>query len=418
MAVMALITEQLTLMLKSINDGIVAMASTSQTNSTAIANLSQTIDTVRNQAAVAERAWQVAHEELHARVHQLQSDTRSVDPSGTATHRRSLIDPKTLMPDSFSGEPKSQSWRDWSYRLKSFVGSLQPKLQNAMERAEHKLTPVLEIEFAQLAIDTAVVNELKAMLTQKTTGYAHTIIRQHDMSNGLEVYRCLAQHFEPDTDARNLDDLRQILHPASATSMDDFARKFPAWKALYQTRLNRIGQAAVLGDDIRLTIWMDMLPPKERDDVTRHRHFWKDSDALDRHLLQLISDRARGAPTYLAHVEQEEDAEDLESLLNEETCETYLFRVEPKTGKRQFIKTRRFNGQQRPMKCYRCGRTGHISTDCHAKTHIDGGAPRPKPPPRQANSFEDDFTSINSRPTAQAYSHNEHLQNATMPQEL
>ena len=287
-----------------------------------------------------------------------------------------------------------------------------------MERAEHKVTPVLENEFAQLAIDTAVVNELKAMLIQKTTGYAHTIIRQHDMSNGLEVYRCLAQHFEPDTDARNLDDLRQILHPASATSMDDFARKFPAWKALYQTRLNRIGQAAVLGDDIRLTIWMDMLPPKERDDVTRHRHFWKDSDALDRHLLQLISDRARGAPTYLAHVEQEEDAEDLESLLNEETCETYLFRVEPKTGKRQFIKTRRFNGQQRPMKCYRCGRTGHISTDCHAKTHIDGGAPRPKPPPRQANSFEDDFTSINSRPTAQAYSHNEHLQNATMPQEF
>ena len=74
-----------------------------------------------------------------------------------------------------------------------------------------------------------------------------------------------------------------------------------------------------------------MLPPRERDDVTRHRHFWKDSDALDRHLLQLIADRARGAPIHLAHMEQEEYDEDLESLLNEETGETYLCRVEPKT---------------------------------------------------------------------------------------
>ena len=76
-----------------------------------------------------------------------------------------------------------------------------------MERTEHKSTPVQEGEFANLGIDPSVVTELKAMLTQKTTGYAHTIIRQHDMSNGLEMYRCLAQHFEPDTNARNLENL-------------------------------------------------------------------------------------------------------------------------------------------------------------------------------------------------------------------
>ena len=155
-----LITEQLTMMLKTINDAANA-------NSAAIVNLTQA-----QQAA--ERAWQVAHEELHARVHQLQKDQST---SGAAPHRRSLIDPKTLVPDAYSG-------------------SIQPSLQNAMERAEHKITPVLENEFAQLAIDPAVVDDLKALLTQKTTGYAHTIIRQHDVSNGLEMYRCLAQHFE------------------------------------------------------------------------------------------------------------------------------------------------------------------------------------------------------------------------------
>ena len=118
---------------------------------------------------MAERAWQVAHEELHARIHRLQMDVDAQPPtaSGTASYRRSLIDPKTLIPDAFSGEPKGQPWRDWSYRLKSFVGSVQPTLQNAMERTEHKSTPVLEGEFANLGIDPSVVNELKAMLSKR-----------------------------------------------------------------------------------------------------------------------------------------------------------------------------------------------------------------------------------------------------------
>ena len=101
-------------------------------------------------------------------------------------------------------------------------------------------------------------------------------------------------------------------------------------------------------------------------------------------------------------------------MLNEETGETYLCRMEPKTGKRQIVKTRRFGGPSRPTKCYRCGRTGHISTECHAKTHVDGGAPRPKPLPRQANSIEDDAVSIHSRPTVQHYQ----LPDTPNPQEL
>ena len=181
----ALTGEQLTMMLKTIHDGMNA-------NSAATAILFQSLDTVRNQSVMAERAWQVAHEELHARIHRVQLDAQPTTASGTASYRRSLIDPKTLIPDAFSGEPKGQPWRDWSYRVKSYVGSVQPTLQNAMERTEHKSTPVLETEFANLNIDPSIVNELKAMLTQKTTDYAHTIIRQHDMSNGLEMYRCLA----------------------------------------------------------------------------------------------------------------------------------------------------------------------------------------------------------------------------------
>ena len=82
-----------------------------------------------------------------------------------------------------------------------------------MERTEHKTRPVIESDFASLGIYSGMVNELKVLLTQKTQGYAHTIIRQHDTTNNLKAYRCRAQNFEPGTNASNFDDLREILHP-------------------------------------------------------------------------------------------------------------------------------------------------------------------------------------------------------------
>ena len=55
----ALNGEQLTLMLKTINDA-------GNANATAIATLYQSIETLRSPSMLVERAWQVVHEELHA----------------------------------------------------------------------------------------------------------------------------------------------------------------------------------------------------------------------------------------------------------------------------------------------------------------------------------------------------------------
>ena len=153
---------------------------------------------------------------------------------------------------------------------------------------------------------------------------------------------------------------------------------------MYQTRLNRFGNEPHISDDIRFTFWIDLLPHRERDDVTRHRHFWKDADALDRHLLQLISDRAREAPTSIAQVSVEEDEEYLEAHYCSETGDTHLFRVEATTGRRKFVTIRRARQSSQERKFYRCGRHGHIGIECHAQKYIDGGPVRlPTKPPRE-----------------------------------
>ena len=117
---------------------------------------------------------------------------------------------------------------------------------------------------------------LKTLLALRTQDQAHIIVRQHERDTGLEQYRALAAHFEADTEAWNLEDLRTPIQPPTATSMDDFAKKFPAWNSAHQRNVNRTGPSAVLSDAVRRTIWICMLPPKEREDVNRNRHLLGD----------------------------------------------------------------------------------------------------------------------------------------------
>ena len=141
-----------------------------------------------------QQQWQAQHNELHRTFHAAQQAT----PQAAAGKPRSLIDSKSLSPENFSGDKNSITWRDWSFRTRSFIGSSYPKLRNLMERAEQKATPVTESEILAEGVSLAEVEELKVLLIIHTTGQAHTVLREDDSSNGLEIYRRLARTFEPD----------------------------------------------------------------------------------------------------------------------------------------------------------------------------------------------------------------------------
>ena len=134
--------EQLIFMLRTIHEA-------TNSNAIAVAALRTTVEGLHNQLLTAEQTWRVSHEELHARLHRVQLESAQGTGGGPlhGGHARSLIDPKTVIPEAVSEDSKIIPWRDWSYRLKSFVGAVQPTLQNAMERTEHKTTPVLESDF-------------------------------------------------------------------------------------------------------------------------------------------------------------------------------------------------------------------------------------------------------------------------------
>ena len=289
--------------------------------------------------------------------------------------RKGLVDTRHLAPDVFTGDRAGQSWRDWNYRLKAFVQAKVPTLRHALDLAERSGEAITAARLPEFGVQEEDDNDLRTLLALKTKDGAHTVIRQNEWAPGLEQYRLLARHYEPDTEVRDLDDLRVILQPGVAASMTDFASKFPAWKAAYQTRVNRVGPGAVLGDSVRRTIWISMLPTKEREDIQRNRHLWTTAEDLERHLLQLIQDRTAGPAPMIFNID---DGDDIESVIEDETGDTVLYRVEVKNGKktRTRIGARPGGGKPGDRLCYRCGRPGHIGKDCRAKSHKDGGPVR------------------------------------------
>ena len=93
------------------------------------------------------------------------------------------------------------SWRDLSYRIKTYSHAVRPDLRMATEKVEHRSDMIQDSDLGTYKIDMATKDALKSLLTVRTLGRAHGIIRKNDLTGGFEQYRCLAQYFEADIEA-------------------------------------------------------------------------------------------------------------------------------------------------------------------------------------------------------------------------
>ena len=260
---------------------------------TAHSALSQTVITIRNQSE--NRCGEIVSNftALITQIgdRQTELENRFAAQSTLRGQSRDLVDPKTMVPEKFNGE-KGMVWKEWQFRVLNYIGLSKPNLRTAMLTAEQHTTEILDLD--PWHVEPADDTQLRTFLVARTEGKALTIIRQIERALGLEQYRRLASSFDPQTDARRLDESRAVLYPGQAASLDDLAKRLPAWKGLYQRNLDRYGVAEALPETTLKSILIEMLPARERDDVLRHRYLWPTADDLEKHMIQRIHDGARG----------------------------------------------------------------------------------------------------------------------------
>ena len=108
--------------------------------------------------------------------------------------RKMLTGTHNLVPDVFSRDHASVSWRGWSYRLKAFVQARMPALRKAMETAEEHASPIALEDLGSFGITGEVGDQLRTVLVLKTQDRAHVVVRQSDWVPGLEQNRSLGRH--------------------------------------------------------------------------------------------------------------------------------------------------------------------------------------------------------------------------------
>jgi len=352
------------------------------TTSAALADLQNQNANLRSQNA----RLAAAHEQSHGELANLRAMV--AQGGGTRPDRRlSLLDPRAMIPNKFGAKgPGVVEWRDWSYEARHYIVRVDARLPEILQSVETRKEPLTETDVVTtLGVSAEVDADLRQFLVNRTEGEARQLVRGSDSGPGVEIWRLLASHFDPLAAPRVLNESRAVMAPPRAKGMEDLAGTIQAWENLERRVFTRTGKR--LPADMRMSILAQMCPADLARELLPQQHLFPRYDALRNHIIGLVHSRTTGVAPMILSLDPANGGGD--DAVEGEDGE--LYRLERRDGKVKMIKAGTGKGAGRgARKCFRCGREGHIRPDCNAKTHIDGGAPRPPPRTKGAGSLDTD----------------------------
>ena len=151
---------------------------------------------------------------------------------------------------------------------------------------------------------------------------------------------------------------------------------------------------------MRLDKLLSMRSTDLEKELTAQQHLFPDCAQMKARIVTVINSRTRGlASLMMGNLSGEHCnnyASSDESVASEDG---ELYRLEIRNGKKVFTKSfhepskGKGGGKGKTdRECFRCGRIGHITADCRAKTHINGRPPKSAPKGKSVRNCEDEET--------------------------
>ena len=303
---------------------------------------------------------------------------------------RSILDPRSMAPDILGSDYKL-SWRNWAFKAKDWLETLQPGLEDTLSTVEGLRNELTEQEISAYQVTGHANTQLKRFLKHRTDGEPLELIRSVTHQHGLEQYRRLAQMCDPTSGGRSWADSKALFNPPRVSHIGEVPARIAEWKTLERRCAARSGES--IPSSMRIFALMGMVPQSLCNQlmlVPAVANSTISFDDLETLIISHVHQKWDGPAPMLHTLESE--IQQLEQNVEEFTLDggEEIYTLVTKNGKKVAqkktmnpIRTQgTFNG-----KCWRCERVGHKGADCRSKTKANG---KPLNPPRQpAKSLEE-----------------------------
>ncbi|CAK0865658.1 unnamed protein product, partial [Prorocentrum cordatum] len=330
----------------------------------------QVIQRLPAQAESAEARVQAA-EAMAQEARGQEQQQRAAQPGGPPQETNILIDTRVLgKPSDFNGEPGT--WRDWSAIFRAYASACEPALKDAMDRAEHADTPVLNATLPDDQVRFS--SQLYYMLVMLNKGLSLDRIVSAGVNEGLEAWRTLVTFHEPQSRTRAAGLLQELLSW-------DFEGDVPSKLIAFDRNVKRYEQAVgtEFPDDIKIGILVRSL----KEGPLRH-HLLLNSQRLNTwELVKAEVENLRRAQTATtASTGTGPTPMDIDSLARQLAALGFKGGKNGKggNGKGRGGKAGKGKGSDNlPTKpCPICGKTGTWKRDCWWNTTAASGKAPPK----------------------------------------
>ena len=155
----------------------------------------------------------------------------STDPDGTDA--LTTVHKLKLRPPTYDGS--YATFDEWKYKFTAYMGTQDPIYPTQMEKAEQATATLSESDLSAAANTTQegdhwiqLSSNPKYILITITTASAATVVRQHHLAMGLEVYRQLCLRFSTPLGTRSIGYLTKLLKPTF--DHNNFEESFSNWE--------------------------------------------------------------------------------------------------------------------------------------------------------------------------------------------
>ena len=192
---------------------------------------------------------------------------------GGRDRRRGLEERHFRRVDKFDGRGM---WSDWSFTMKAAVRSANRETAEVMEWMEKNQNPTME-ELEQYVVDFEVNAdgaELFDVLIGLTSGEALTVVRGIGDMNGYFAWKKLCERFNPNTPAKALALMMQVMSPKAQTETSRIPQAIDEWDLKVLSLEKEFGEK--LSDKMKTALMLSMVPGDLQDMMYQQAATFKD----------------------------------------------------------------------------------------------------------------------------------------------